>query len=165
MTTKENLLEQFTVAYNENGWFVALENALAGLKADEAWRTEGGLDHSIGELVEHLRYWNAHWLRRFTSGVVDESKATTDETFRGADARGEAEWETLKAQLFQVFAEWKAALEAANEAKFDEQVAGDYQEPWSVPLAHQNMHNAYHIGQIVVMRKLFGSWNSAKGVS
>ena len=32
-------------------------------------------------------------------------------------------------------------------------------------LAHQNIHNAYHIGQIVLLRKLQGSWDSSQGVS
>ena len=36
MTTKETLLEQFTACYDENGWFVALKNALENLTADEA---------------------------------------------------------------------------------------------------------------------------------
>ena len=36
MTTKVLLLEHFTVAYDENGWFVALENALHNLTAEQA---------------------------------------------------------------------------------------------------------------------------------
>jgi hypothetical protein len=28
MTTKEILIEQFTACYDENGWFVALKNAV-----------------------------------------------------------------------------------------------------------------------------------------
>ena len=40
-----------------------------------------------------------------------------------------------------------------------------YQAPWFSPLAQQNIHNAYHIGQIVLLRKLQGSWDRTKGVS
>lgn len=163
MTTKEILLEQFTVSYEENGWFVALKNALDGLSADEALWKEGGLDHSIWELVEHLRYWNERWLKRFRGETVGESKETIDATFRG-ESGGEAEWENLKRELFRVLDEWKKMLAAADEAKFGEQVSANYKEPWALPIAHQNIHNAYHVGQIVAVRKFRGSWNAAKGV-
>lgn len=163
-TMKPLLLEQFTVCYNENGWFVALENALEGLSAEDALWKKGELDHSIWELVVHLRYWNERWLQRFFGGIVEDSKKTIDATFRGENG-GAEEWEKLKNELFQVFAEWKIALETADETKFGEQISDDYEEPWSVPIAHQNIHNAYHIGQIVVIRKIQGSWNAKRGVS
>ncbi|CAN5398056.1 DinB family protein [soil metagenome] len=161
---KEILLEQFTVTFDENGWFVALKNALDGLSVEDALWKEGELDHSIWELVVHLRYWNERWLRRFSGGEVGESKETIDATFRG-ESGGAEEWEKLKDELFQVFADWKRAIETVDEAKFSEQVSDDYDEPWSVPIAHQNIHNAYHIGQIVVIRKIQGSWNAKQGVS
>jgi len=43
MTTKETLLEQFTACYDENGWFIALKNAVKDLTAEQAkanWKTE-----------------------------------------------------------------------------------------------------------------------------
>ncbi len=164
MTTKELLLEQFNSCYDENGWFVALENALAGLTAEQALWKAGELDHSIWELVIHLHYWNNRWLGRYNVGTVEASKETIDETFRGAGASEEA-WETAKKELLQVFAEWKRVLEAIDETKLREIVSEEYDSPWSAPLAHQNIHNAYHIGQIVCIRKIQGSWNPAKGVS
>lgn len=164
MTKKEILLEQFNSCYDENGWFVALKNALDGLNVKEALWKEGELDHSIWELAVHLRYWNGRWLQKFSGGTVEESKESVDATFR-SETGGAEEWENLKNELFQVFADWKHAIETADEAKFDEQATADYEEPWSVPIAHQNIHNAYHIGQIVVIRKIQGSWNPTRGVA
>jgi uncharacterized damage-inducible protein DinB len=164
MTTKELLLEQFKTCYDENGWFVALKNALDGLSAEAALWKDGGLDHSIWELAAHLLYWNKRWVQRFLGGAVEASKETIDATFRG-ESGGAAEWENLKSELFRVFDEWKQALETADEEKFGEQVSANYHEPWSVPLALQNTHNAYHIGQIVVIRKFQKNWNASKGVS
>lgn len=67
MRAKEILLEQFTACYEENGWFATLENALHGLSAEDALWKKGGVDHSIWELVEHLRYQNERWLKRFSA--------------------------------------------------------------------------------------------------
>lgn len=42
MSVKEILLEQFTTCYDENGWFVALKNALHGVTAEQAaWKPAG----------------------------------------------------------------------------------------------------------------------------
>ena len=67
--------------------------------------------------------------------------------------------------VIQVFAEWKRALETIDEAKLSEMVSDEYDSPWSLPIANMNIHNAYHVGQIVLIRKLQGSWNSNQGVS
>ena len=65
MTTKETLLEQFTACYDENGWFVALKNAVKNLTAEQAiWKTEN-LDNSIWEIVHHLNFYNEAYLKRF----------------------------------------------------------------------------------------------------
>jgi uncharacterized damage-inducible protein DinB len=61
--------------------------------------------------------------------------------------------------------EWRNLLEAASEDKFDEAVSATNKSAWSSLLAHVNAHNAHHGGQIVVLRKLQGSWNSGEGVS
>ena len=50
MTTKVLFLEQFTAAYDENGWFVALKDVLNNLTAEQAvWKAEN-LDNSIWEV-------------------------------------------------------------------------------------------------------------------
>ncbi len=50
MLTKAVLPEQFTVAYDENGWYVALKNALHSLTAEQSvWKAEN-LDNSIWEI-------------------------------------------------------------------------------------------------------------------
>ena len=61
--------------------------------------------------------------------------------------------------------EWRVKLEAITDEKLESPVNAAYQAPWRSPLAQQNTHNAYHIGQILLLRKLQGSWDPAKGVS
>jgi hypothetical protein len=134
------------------------------LSVGKALWKEGNLDHSIWEIVIHLHYWNRRWIQRYFEGVVEDSKETIDATFRGSGA-GEEEWQTIKTDLLQVFSEWKHALETIDETKLNEKVSDEYEAPWSVPIANMNIHNAYHIGQIVLIRKLQGSWNSNQGVS
>jgi hypothetical protein len=61
--------------------------------------------------------------------------------------------------------EWRLNLADIGDDKLNSPVNAQYQAPWCSPLAHQNIHNAYHIGQIVLLRKLQGAWDITKGVS
>ena len=61
--------------------------------------------------------------------------------------------------------EWRRLLEAAEESKFDEAVSATNSSAWSSLLAHVNAHNAHHGGQIVVLRKLQGIWDTEQEVS
>ena len=64
MTTKEILLEQFTAAYDENGWFIALEYALDNLTAEQIiWKTKNS-DNSIWEILGHLNFYKEAYFRR-----------------------------------------------------------------------------------------------------
>jgi hypothetical protein len=84
-----------------------------------------------------------------------------DTTFRS----DESDWQQTLAKLDSVMLEWRNELAAMDDARLSEHVNAEYQEPFWKPLAHQNIHNAYHIGQILLLRKLQGSWNPEKGVS
>ena len=37
-------------------------------------------------------------------------------------------------------------------------------QTWASEIAHIGTHNAYHVGQMIIVRKLQGSWNPEKGV-
>ena len=163
MTTKETLLEQFTACYDENGWFVALKNAVKDLTAEQAsWKTEN-LDNSIWEILAHLNFYNEAYLKRFKGIDYVYPTQENDETF--SSAATESDWQAEVERFDLIMSEWRTLLEAANESKFDEAVSATNESVWSSLIAHVNAHNAHHGGQIVVLRKLQGSWDAKEGVS
>lgn len=166
MTTKEILLEQFTACYDDNGWFVALKNALKNLSAEQAsWKSEN-LDNSIWEILAHLNFYNVAYLKRFKGIAVDYSGTENSETFAAANGAGDDAWRAEVKKFDTIMSEWRGLIEAAADGKFDEAVSEKNQSAWASVLAHVNAHNAHHGGQIVVIRKLQGSWKSAEeGVS
>jgi uncharacterized damage-inducible protein DinB len=162
---KEILIEQFKAGYAENGWFVALKNALAGVTAEQAvWRA-AGFDHSVWDAVYHLTFWNERWLKRYRNESIGQGPSSIADTFQAPENPGEADWQAMLAKFYGVMDGLKDALDNVSEEKLNELVSEKYGEPWSVPFAHINIHNAYHTGQIVVIRKLQGSWNPEQGVS
>ena len=75
-----------------------------------------------------------------------------DDTFNNFDSK---QWANLVQQFDQVMADWEKAVEDADDKKIQARASG---------ISHIATHNAYHIGQIVFVRKLQGSWDPEKGV-
>jgi uncharacterized damage-inducible protein DinB len=158
---KELLNEQFNSCYDTNGWFAAVRTALDGVTAEQASWKPAGADNSIWENVNHLIFWNERWLQRYRGELNEPQDVENKGTFRA----GATDWPAVVARLYSIFDEWRENLNRTDEERLGSMVNAGYQEPWWVPLAHQNIHNAYHIGQIVLLRKLQGAWDPAKGVS
>ncbi len=171
---KEILLEQFTACYDENGWFVVLKNALKNLTAEQAaWKAEN-LDNSIRGILAHLNFYNERYLRRFKGEAVPPSTLDNSETFStrenrktfaGADELSEAAWLAEVERFDAIMSEWRSAIQSADEEKLAQMVSAENQSPWWEVISNINTHNAHHGGQIVVIRKLQGSWDASKGIS
>ena len=165
MTTKEILLEQLTACYDENGWFVALKNALENVSAEQAaWKPENS-DNSIWEILSHLNFYNERYLKRFGGEVLSPSEIENDRTFSRSENASEQAWAAEVERFASIMDDWRKLLEAADDAKLAQAVSPENQSAWSSLIAHVNTHNAHHGGQIVLLRKLQKSWDTSKGVS
>lgn len=160
---KAILLQQYDRCYNENGWFVALRNTIDGVTAEQAaWKPKDS-DNSIWETLSHLTYYINAYLQRFKGIDYQYDVTSNDETFTSGD-RSEAAWKVEIGKFDAVMTEWRDLIEASDEDKFSQPAAND-QGTWAELIANINAHNAYHGGQILLIRKLQGSWNPEKGVS
>lgn len=151
-TLKNILLEQLRSTHNKAEWFVPANTALEGITAEQANWTDGKGNHSVGQLANHLLFWDRRALAKFKGEPQEKYNGNNDETFTSFDAK---KWDETVKQLDQVMTEWEQAVESADEAKLRD---------WYSEIAHIGTHNAYHIGQIVFVRKEQGSWNPDKGV-
>ena len=76
-TLKSILLEQLRTTHNVEDWFVPVNIALQGVTADQAKWTPGPGDHSVGQLANHLLFWNTHDLASSKARRLRSSTATT----------------------------------------------------------------------------------------
>ncbi len=161
---KDLLVEQFTACYDKNAWFVALKNTLEGVTADEAvWKPECS-DNSIWETVSHLNYYNFAYVERFKGVDYEYDVDDNDATFVAGEATEEA-WNAEIARLDAIMNEFRELIQNADETKMARKVSKTNQAPWATLISNINAHNAYHAGQILLLRKLQGSWDRSKGVS
>ena len=151
-TLKGILLEQLRSTHNKEEWFVPANIAVEGLTADQAKWNDGKGNHSVGQLTYHLVFWNREMLAKFKGEKNKTFSGNNDETFNNFNAE---QWNDLVKQFDQGMTDWEQAVEAADDATIAKNAS---------LIAHIGTHNAYHIGQIVFVRKAQGSWDPAKGV-
>jgi uncharacterized damage-inducible protein DinB len=151
-TLRSILLEQLRTTHNHADWFVPVQTAVEGVTAEQANWTQGHGAHSIGQLTYHILFWDRKELTKFKGEPEEKFSGNNEETFDKFDSK---QWAATVQQLDEVLNEWEKAVETADEQKLN---------AWASTIAHIGSHNAYHIGQIVTLRKLQGSWDPAKGV-
>jgi uncharacterized damage-inducible protein DinB len=152
VTLKSSLLEQLRTTHDQQDWFVPVKPAVAGVTAAQAsWKPQGG-DHSIGQLANHLLFWNSQQLAKFKHLTPEKFDGNNDETFNAFD---QARWDEVREKLDRVLTELEKLVAAADEKTL---------QSWAPTLGRIATHNAYHTGQILVLRKMQGAWDPAKGV-
>jgi uncharacterized damage-inducible protein DinB len=154
MSAKSILNEQFDACFDQSAWFASAKSALENLSDEDAvWKPDAEI-HSVCEIVTHLNFYNLKHLKRFKGIDVANETIEIAETYSPDDR----DWQKALREFNAIMAEWKSLLESADDAKLSE-------NNWSSIIASINIHNAYHIGQIVTTRKLRGCWNARQGVS
>jgi uncharacterized damage-inducible protein DinB len=146
------LLEILKTTHDKEDWFVPGNVAMAGLTPEQARWTDGKGGHSVGQLTYHLVFWNSQELAKFKGEKPPAFGGNNDETFNDFDAK---KWADTVKQYDDVMTAWEKAVESADDEKLAK---------WASAIDHVATHNAYHIGQILYVRKLQGAWDPSKGV-
>jgi uncharacterized damage-inducible protein DinB len=136
--------------------------ALDGLTSADAERRAGGLPHSIAEVVAHLSFWQS-WFHARCAGRPEPMASAAAQ---GWPAVAGGSWPDVHAR----FLSGLAAL-----AEFGEATPGDRLITPPIefrPLAgytigealvHVAAHNAHHLGQVILLRQLQGTWPPPAG--
>ena len=151
-TLKSVLVDQLKTTHDKQNWFVSINNALDGVTAEQAIWKDGSGNHSIGQLANHLLFWNERQLMKFKGEKEPAFSGNNEETF---NAFTKEQWTQTVKKLNEVLSDLEKTIQNADEASV---------KSWSENIANISAHNAYHTGQIVFVRKLQGSWNPEKGV-
>lgn len=151
-TLRSILLSQLHSTHDKSEWFVCVDVAVAGVTPEQATWTDGKGNHSVGQLTNHLLFWNSQQLARLTGKKPAAYSGNNDETFNSFDAKT---WADTVKQLDAVLTDLEKLVETSDDATLAKIAPG---------IEHVSAHNAYHIGEIVMVRKEQGSWDASKGV-
>jgi DinB superfamily len=126
---------------------------LAGLRGEQACARVPGAPHSIAELVSHMLLWQE---RRTAFGRGENPPWAEVEAgdWRGVEP---GEWLELRRRFINGF-------DALAECARDEGLLStdlSHGRNFGLSLASQTLHNAHHLGQIILLRQLLGLWPPA----
>ena len=145
------LADQLERAFRGGAWHgPSLDEALDGVDAATASRRLGDA-HTIAELTAHVAFWIDAARRRMHGESVTNVPPEVDFPPGGADS--DAAWRDTLANLESAHRRLHAALLALDDDRLDGAVAG------SDPTVRGQLlgilqHNAYHAGQIALLKKV-----------
>ncbi|MNV03897.1 DinB superfamily protein [compost metagenome] len=148
------LANQLLANANDPSWYVPFEVAVKNLSEEEAFWKVTEASNSIAEIVQHLLYWNETWQTRYKEKSVHAVPSVdNNNTFVVAEG---VTFQELQQQLLEALLRWQELITK-------EQLDADVQEfqgsQWWEVIGNVTTHNAYHVGQIVFIRKIQKSWN------
>jgi uncharacterized damage-inducible protein DinB len=139
--------------------FTPLERALSGITLEQATSKPGNSPHSIADILAHLNFWQ-DWALGAVAGVHNPMPA------HAADG-----WVTMKGNWDDLVKEFLAGLEKAKTLSDDEQLLQKPFDPeskigWGFEKVSVGeaildviaVHNAHHLGQIILLRRMLGAW-------
>jgi uncharacterized damage-inducible protein DinB len=152
---KDVLADQLLANANDPSWYQPFSVSIKDLSEEEAFWKPNKDSNSIAEIVQHLLYWNETWQTRYQKSHVNAvpSIGNNNKSFIIPENQT---FDHLKDRLLEVLLQWKELL---TEEKIEKDVNGfsEHVKWWEV-LGNITTHNAYHIGQIIYIRKLQKSW-------
>jgi hypothetical protein len=160
MKRDQQLRDQLTELMRGGQAFIPLKEVLAGITAADAGKTVPGLPYTLWKLIEHLRL-TLYDILEFSRDPAYQSPAWP------AGYWPREEKPADQAELNKSIQVILDGLEAMVQLVQDP--ARDLFEPFGHGDG-QNLlreaqlvaeHNAYHLGEVVVLRRLLGSWNEA----
>jgi uncharacterized damage-inducible protein DinB len=138
------------------------------ISAELASRPVDGFPHSIAGLVFQMNYWMNYEMRRIR-GERPQYPEHAAESWPDPEARVTAdEWDRLRRDFAWFLAEYEK-MARSSPSELQRQVEsmreGDKKHAGSVEAVLWQMivHNSYHVGQIVVMRRSLGAWPPRAG--
>jgi uncharacterized damage-inducible protein DinB len=158
MTEQAQILKELQQAHDGDPWHGSSRAAiLADVTLHEAVHHPDGGAHSIWEIVLHMRAWTGEVARRVRGGNPGEP---AEGDWPPVGPTSEAAWRAAVEGLSAAHAEVAAAIGGLREGQLDERVGGARDAPLGTGVTYREMlhglaqHDAYHTGQIALLKKL-----------
>ena len=151
MSESKRVSNLYQSIYNGNPWLeVTLANTLENVTAEQAYRKINPNLNTIWEIVNHLIQWRRNILRRVQGEIIT---TPNHNYFVPILDSSEASWEQSLQSLAKSQEMWNACLSDFNDADF-EKIDQNNNHNFYEDIHGIIQHDVYHLGQIVILKKL-----------
>ncbi|WHY85743.1 DinB family protein [Neobacillus novalis] len=156
MKRMDLLLYVLDSTFDKESWYAPFKNAIEGLTAGQAnWKPSGEATKTIWENVNHLIYYKES-LAASLEGREWTHNLDGDATFNFTDqSNDDKEWKKVVERAENAQRNLRQVLSTISDEKLD-------QNSLERKLLDNMLHDAYHTGQIIQLRKMQGSWPSIR---
>ncbi len=147
----ERISKMFADLYAGNPWIeVTITDTLKHITADMAYKKPAAGINSIWEIVNHLISWRTTILKRLQGAIIP---SPPNNYFEPVKDKSQEAWEATLERLNKSQTEWEELLPKLSEEKYDE-FYPNYGYSVCEFVNGIIQHDAYHLGQIVLIKKL-----------
>jgi len=154
----ETRLETLRKSFDGDAWHgPAVADALAGVSVEAAWHRPAPNVHTIAELVLHIAAWSSEVARRLEGAQPAEP---LEGDWPDPGRQDEFVWHGILNRLQQARAHVLSAVERIAPDRLFAMVGATRDAPLGTGVSFAAMidglaqHNAYHSGQIVLIRRM-----------
>ena len=136
---------------------VEVEGAFEGLDWELTGRRVDGVPHSVLQLVNHMAYWQ-EWVLKWLDGEEPPTPEHASGSWPGNESpRTMEEWEHAVGRFGKGLSELHRQTGQAD-------LMSERGEKSRLEVLHAiASHNSYHLGQVVLLRQMLGSWPPPSG--
>lgn len=135
-----------------------LMGSLRGVDAEQAAWKPAPDRHSIWELALHIAYWN-YSVRRYFNPNAEKGFPRSPSNFPDIKDISDEAWKKDKLLISEEHNKLIIAVKAFPTSELEEKTDSKKQWTYGQLLTGVMVHDAYHIGQIQLMKRLYASLN------
>jgi len=157
MEKDKTLRQQLIANLQKAQAHASIEHALKGIPFEQTGSTAHGLPYTIWQLAEHLRIAQWDILDFSHNPEYSEMKWPDDYWPKENAPKNQQAWDDCISAIFKDLGEFIALVEDQQNNLYEAFPWGTGQNLLREALLLAD-HNAYHVGEIVMARKILGCW-------
>lgn len=132
-----------------------IARALSDISSEIAGRRAEEMPYSIYQLVSHMSYWQDFMLVYLEGGKPELPKNVMESWPNEEYPKNEDDWQAIITHLLQGV---ERAVEIAQAVELNAPIDSFPGETKAGILRNIASHNSYHLGEIVLLRRIYGAW-------
>ncbi|UZJ79409.1 DinB family protein [Fictibacillus sp. KU28468] len=148
------LLNVLDTTFDKESWYAPFKHALEGITAEQAnWRPTGEATKTIWENVNHLIYYKERLAANMEGREWPHNLDGNETFYLTEQSNDDKEWKKVVERAENVQRSLRQILSKTSVEELDH-------NSLEGKLLDIMLHDAYHTGQIIQIRKMQGSWPS-----